>query len=101
MDRYQIVIVVYVLHLYEIEIDLYDKEFCHEICKRTNERINQITNKNNHWNYNYFDSDIIHNGGNLMFNGINQGASSTLPYDSNLGMDVDQMMFDATTSTHP
>ncbi len=36
---------IYVLHLYEIEIDLYDKEFCHEICKRTNERINQITNK--------------------------------------------------------
>ena len=28
-----------------------------------------------------------------MFNGINQAASSTLPYNSNPGMDVDQMMF--------
>lgn len=36
---------IHVLHLYEIEIDLNDKEFCHEICARTNKRINQITNK--------------------------------------------------------
>jgi len=48
----------------------------------------------NHWNYNYFDSDIIHNGGNLMFNGINQAASSTLPYNANPNLDVNQMMFD-------
>ena len=48
----------------------------------------------NLWGYNYFDSDITHNGGNLMFNGINQAASSTLPYDANPGMNVDQMMLD-------
>ena len=48
----------------------------------------------NHWNYNYFDSDIIHNGGNLMFNGINQAASSTLPHDANSGIDVNQIMQD-------
>ena len=34
---------IHVLHLYEIEIDLNDKEFCHEICARTNKRINQIS----------------------------------------------------------
>jgi agmatine deiminase len=48
----------------------------------------------NYWNYNYFDSDIVHNGGNLMFNGINQAASSTLPYNANQNIDVDQMMLD-------
>jgi len=47
-----------------------------------------------HWNYNYFDSDIVHNGGNLMFNGINQAASSNLPYDANPTLNVDQMMND-------
>ena len=48
----------------------------------------------NYWNYNYFDSDIVHNGGNLMFNGINQASSSTLPYDANPSMNIDQMMLD-------
>jgi len=36
---------IHVLHLYSIKMDESDKQFCHRICKRTNERINQITNK--------------------------------------------------------
>ena len=47
-----------------------------------------------HWGYNYFDSDIIHNGGNLMFDGLTSASSSLLPYSENPGMDVDQMMFE-------
>ena len=47
-----------------------------------------------YWNYNYFNSDIYHNGGNLMFNGINQAASSNLPHNANPNVDIDQKMND-------
>ena len=33
------------LHLYNIEMDLSDEEFCNKICERINKRINQITDK--------------------------------------------------------
>ena len=36
---------IHVLHLYDVEMDEADQKFCHEICERTNERINQITDK--------------------------------------------------------
>ncbi len=47
-----------------------------------------------HWGYNYFDSDIVHNGGNLMFDGFVTASSSLLPYSENFGADVDQLMLD-------
>lgn len=47
-----------------------------------------------HWDYNYFDSDIVHNGGNLMFDGITRAASSLLPFSENQGMNVNQMMLE-------
>ena len=36
---------IHFLHLYNIEMDLSDEQFCNKICERINKRINQITNK--------------------------------------------------------
>ena len=36
---------IHFLHLYNIEMDLSDEQFCNKICGRINKRINQITNK--------------------------------------------------------
>ncbi len=42
----------------------------------------------------YFDSDIVHNGGNLMFDGYFTAAASTIVYTENPTIDVDQRMAD-------
>ncbi|MBT3250803.1 MAG: hypothetical protein HN729_12220 [Candidatus Marinimicrobia bacterium] len=42
----------------------------------------------------YYDSDVVHNGGNLMFDGYNTIASSTIVYTENGSIDVDQRMLD-------
>ena len=40
-----------------------------------------------HLNTDYYDSDLITAGGNFMNNGLNIGASTTLSYDENPGLD--------------
>mgnify|MGYP002725458431 FL=1 len=47
-----------------------------------------------------YDSDVVHNGGNLMFDGYNTIASSTIVYTENWNMDVDQRMLDYYGATH-
>jgi len=47
-----------------------------------------------------FDSDVVHNGGNLMFDGFFTGASSTIVYVENGGINVDQRMFDFFGAQH-
>lgn len=53
-----------------------------------------------HFDVPYFDSDVVHNGGNLMFDGYNTAASSTLVYTENWGIDVDQRMADYFGALH-
>lgn len=47
-----------------------------------------------------FDSDVFHNGGNLMFDGYFTAASSNIVYTENYGIDVDQRMQDYFGAQH-
>lgn len=47
-----------------------------------------------------YDSDVVHNGGNLMFDGYFTVASSTIVYTENGSIDVDQRMLDYFGAQH-
>jgi len=56
---------------------------------------NQAPNKmSNHLDVPYYDSDVVHNGGNLMFDGYSGAAASTLVFSENIGLDVEDYMLD-------
>ena len=48
----------------------------------------------NYFDVPYFDSDIVHNGGNLMFDGYQTAASSTIVFTENPSINVDERMAD-------